>query len=342
MKHISLLFACVFTKLVFAQDPHFSQYNNSPLLLNPANAGLNNSLRATINYRQQWRSVANPFKTAGFSFDANITKDKFRKATLGIGIQLINDQSGDAKLNLNQGNLTVSSVMRLDENSKLSVGMMGGFGNRSINYAAFRWENQYQNGIYNAANSSGENLASSNFSYLDAGAGIAWTYGKDQGYITQNNGLKVTVGFSAFHFGIPKTSFAGASDEKLNTKYCFHGRGEVGKKNTNLTFIPEFVFVQQGSLREIIVGNTFRYLLSEGSHYTGFAKSSAISLGANYRLNDAFIASFGVDFGNFSVYMGYDITVSNLSSANNSRGGFEMALKFITPNPFSKSYRSRI
>jgi type IX secretion system PorP/SprF family membrane protein len=342
MKNISLLFVCVLTYFAFGQDPHFSQYNNSPLLLNPANAGLNNDLRALINYRQQWRSVANPFKTAGFSFDANVTKDKYRKASLGIGIQLINDQSGDAKLNLNQGNLNISSVIRLDEYSKLSVGLMGGFGTRSINYSSLRWESQYQNGSYNATTNSGENLASSSFSYMDAGAGIAWSYGKDQGYITQNNGVKLTVGLSAFHFGIPKTSFIGSSDEKLNTKYIFHARGELGKQNTNLTFIPELVFVQQSSLREIILGNTFRYLLKEGSHFTGFTKSSAISLGINYRVKDALIASFGVDYGNFSVYMGYDITMSKLSAANKGRGGFEIALKFVTPNPFSRGYRSRI
>jgi len=342
MKNISLLFVCVLTRFAFGQDPHFSQYNNSPLLLNPANAGLNNNLRANINYRQQWRSVANPFKTAGFSFDANVTKDKYSKASLGVGIQLINDQSGDAKLNLNQGNINISSVIRLDADSKLSVGLMGGFGTRSINYSALRWESQYQNGSYNASVNSGENLASSSFSYMDAGAGIAWSYGKDQGYITQNNGVKLTFGLSAFHFGIPKTTFIGSSDDKMNTKFIFHGRGEFGKQNTNLTFIPELVFVQQSSLREIIVGNTFRYLLSEGSHFTGFTKSSAISLGLNYRVKDALIASFGIDYGNFSVYMGYDITMSKLSAANKSRGGFELALKFITPNPFSKGYRSRI
>lgn len=342
MKNIIILFVSVIATYAVAQDAHFSQYNNSPLLLNPANAGLNNNLRAIINYRQQWRSVANPFKTGGFSFDANVTKDKYRKASLGIGVQLINDQSGDARLTMNQGNLNISSVLQLDQNSKLSVGLMGGFGTRSVNYSALRWENQYQNGSYNAANSTGENLSSSSFSYMDAGAGIAWSYGKDQGYITQNNGMKLTIGLSAFHFGLPKTSFIGSADERLTTKYVFHGRGEFGKQNTNLTFIPELVFVQQGSLREIVLGNTFRYLLSEGSHFTGFTKSSAVSLGVNYRVKDALIASFGIDYGNFSVYMGYDITMSKLSAANKSRGGFELALKFVTPNPFSKGYRSRI
>lgn len=342
MKNIRLIIVCLITHIAFGQDPHFSQYNNSPLLLNPANSGLNNNLRAIINYRQQWRSVANPFETAGFSVDANLTRDKYRKASIGIGVQLINDQAGDAKVNLNQGNVTMSSIIRLDEYSKLSLGLMGGFGSRSIDYTSLRWESQYQNGNYNSVINSGENVASSSFSYLDAGAGIAWSYGKDQGYITQNNGVKLTLGLSAFHFGVPKTSFLGSTAETLATKVVFHGRGELGKRNTNLTFMPELVFVQQGSLREIILGNTFRYLLKEGSHFTGFTKSSAVLLGLNYRVKDALIASFGIDYGYFSVYMGYDITMSKLAAANQSRGGFELALKFITPNPFNRVYRSRI
>lgn len=342
IKKILLLIFVGFSLVLKAQDCHFSQYRNTPLFVNPANAGLNCNLRAVANYRQQWKSVASPFNTGAFSFDMNTTKDQRRKAALGVGVQLLNDQSGDAKVNMTQGNINLSSIIKLDEQSKLSVGLMGGFGNRSINYSALRWESQYQNGSYNSSINSGENFASASHSFFDAGAGIAWTYGKDQGYITQNNGVKFIFGLSAFHFGIPSTSFFGNSNEKLNTKVIFHANAELGKQNTNLTFMPEIYFVQQGPQREILVGNVFRYLINEGSHFTGFVKTTAISLGIDYRVKDALITSFFLDYSNFSVGFSYDITVSKLTAANQSRGGFEMALKFVTPNPFAKVYRSRI
>jgi type IX secretion system PorP/SprF family membrane protein len=325
-----------------AQDPQFSQYRMTPLLMNPGYTGLNCDLRAVLNYREQWKSVATPFSTAAFSFDMNTSKNKQKRASLGIGVQFLNDRSGDARMGMTQGNLNLSGVLQLAEDSKLSVGLMGGFGQRSIDYSALRWESQYQNGAYNSGTTSGENLSSTNFTYMDAGAGFVWSYGKDAGYITKNSGFKMNFGASFFHFGIPNASYFDAGSQKLDTKFIVHASAELGKENTNLTFIPELAFIQQGPHRQILVGNVFRYLISEESHFTGFVKSSAVSIGLNYRLQDALITSVMVDYANFSVGFSYDITLSKLSVANNSRGGFELALRFTTPNPFTKVYRARI
>ncbi|MFN6015611.1 MAG: PorP/SprF family type IX secretion system membrane protein [Flavobacteriales bacterium] len=325
-----------------AQDPQFSQYRMTPLLMNPGYTGLNYDLRAVVNYREQWKSVATPFSTAAFSFDMNATRDKQKRASLGIGLQFLTDRAGDARMGMTQGNLLLSGILELAEDSKLSVGLMGGFGQRSVDYSALRWESQYVNGSYLSSASSGENLASNNFTYMDAGAGFVWSYGKDAGYITQNNGFKMNFGASFFHFGIPNASYFSVGSQKLDTKFTVHASAEIGKENTNLTFIPELAFIQQGPQRQILVGNVFRYLLSEGSHVTGFVKSSALSLGLNYRVQDALITSVMVDYANFSVGFSYDITMSKLAAANNSRGGFEVALRFVTPNPFAKVYRSRI
>ena len=51
-----------------SQDLHFSQYFNSPLLINPANTGFapDADWRAGANYRNQWQGVlTNPYKTFG-------------------------------------------------------------------------------------------------------------------------------------------------------------------------------------------------------------------------------------------------------------------------------------
>lgn len=346
MKKLNILFALVVvgscTIKISAQDVHFSQYRMTPLMVNPANAGFNYDLRAIANYREQWKSVATPFKTSAFSFDMNLTKDSRKRATLGIGLQFLNDKAGDAKMGMTQGNLNISSAIKLDNLSKLSFGIMAGFGQRSIDYSNLRWENQYASGAYNSNLVSGENLSPNSFTYLDAGAGFAWSYGKDQGFITQNNGVKVNFGASFYHFGLPSTSFIGTPSEKMNTKLIVHGNMELGKTNTNLTFIPEVYFLQQGAQREILVGNVFRYLINEGSHFTGFVKTSAISLGLNYRLKDALITSIQLDYANYSIGFSYDFNLSSLSTISNSRGGFEFSLRFVTPNPFAQGSRARI
>ena len=141
MKKITLLFVLTISLItVKAQDPHFSQYRMTPLMVNPGYTGLNYNLRAVVNYREQWKSVATPFSTAAFSFDMNTSKDKHKKGSLGVGVQFLNDRAGDAKLGMTQGNLNVSGILNLDENSKLSLGIMGGFGQRSVDYSSLSWE----------------------------------------------------------------------------------------------------------------------------------------------------------------------------------------------------------
>src|SRR5688572_29642140 len=77
-----------------AQDIHFSQFYDSPLLLNPAAAGASADYRLAINYKNQWKSVINPFKTAALAFDAKLMKAK--KNNFGVGVSLFNDKVGVA------------------------------------------------------------------------------------------------------------------------------------------------------------------------------------------------------------------------------------------------------
>ena len=131
MKKLIILFLTL-TNIGFGQDIHFSQYQENPLLMNPANAGLNKDLRAIINYRNQWKSVGAPFQTMAMSFDMITSKNPSKFAAIGVGVNLFNDKAGDGNLSLTQGNITVSSVLRLDNNNKLSIGLQGGFGQRSL------------------------------------------------------------------------------------------------------------------------------------------------------------------------------------------------------------------
>src|SRR5690554_5390746 len=84
-----------------AQDVHFTQFDASPLLLNPANTGaFNGDFRVSAVYRDQWRSAmgAAAFKTYGVSFDMPIIRDISIDDYLAGGVQLYNDRAGDGNL----------------------------------------------------------------------------------------------------------------------------------------------------------------------------------------------------------------------------------------------------
>ena len=52
---------------VNAQDTRFSQPLNNQLTLNPAMMGLTNDCRVTLNYRNQWATIASGYSTYALS-----------------------------------------------------------------------------------------------------------------------------------------------------------------------------------------------------------------------------------------------------------------------------------
>src|ERR1700748_3292416 len=84
-KNISILAPCLAACLALsvfrgnAQDLHFSQWFNSPLITNPANTGFipDADYRIGANYRDQWSAVmATPYKTMSIWGDAQVFRDR--------------------------------------------------------------------------------------------------------------------------------------------------------------------------------------------------------------------------------------------------------------------------
>ena len=82
--------------LLQAQDLHFSQFFNSPLVTNPANTGFipDADFRIGANYRNQWSSVMSvPYKTISVFGDAQVFRDRLENGWLGLGGLILNDQA---------------------------------------------------------------------------------------------------------------------------------------------------------------------------------------------------------------------------------------------------------
>ena len=68
MKWCFLLFFILLAVAPKAQDLHFSQFYEAPLLRNPALAGLfEGDVRAQLVYRNQWGSVTTPYQTGSLN-----------------------------------------------------------------------------------------------------------------------------------------------------------------------------------------------------------------------------------------------------------------------------------
>lgn len=329
----------------FAQDVHFSQFYQTPLLINPALTGVfNGDMRAIVNYKDQWR-VVNAYNTYALSLDGGVLKKKWKNAYIGLGTFLFKDVAGDSKMGTTQGNLSLSSIIGVGENQKLSAGLQGGFAQRSISPTVQKWGNQFcptcPTTGYDPNTNSGENIpASSDFSFGDFSGGVLWTYSAGQSTMSSNNQMSFNAGIAFHHINRPKQEFLNA--EKLYSRYVAHAGANIGLKNFNSALLPSVLLVKQGTTQEIILGMLIRYTIKEQSKYTGFFKETAVQFGAYYRAGDAVVPTMVIEYASYAVGVSYDVNISEFRTASKGQGGIEIFLRFISPNPFSNKSASRI
>ncbi|HSY77512.1 MAG TPA: PorP/SprF family type IX secretion system membrane protein [Bacteroidia bacterium] len=344
MNHTKLFATiCIVSALtckIKAQDIHFSQFYMAPLQQNPAMAGANHDLEAILNYKNQWASITSPYRTIAFTYDMRLTKaGGSKKGYWAAGINFYSDNSGDANMGTTQGNLTVAYHVLTGLYSQLGAGVMGGYAQRSVNYSALQWGNQYDGSNYNPSLPTGEPYGANNsIPYIDGAAGVEWSYDNTSGGInvTDNHDLKGNIGFAMFHVNQPKYSFYGEG-EKLLIRYSFHADALVSISGSSIALAPGLIYYQQGGANEFYIGTLVRCMLQQSSKYTGIFKSAALSIGAYYRNQDAIVAAMLLEYGSYAMGISYDFNTSTLTSASNGMGGIELSLRFVLPNPYSGS-----
>ena len=95
-----ILIACffLFTKNGSAQDIHFSQFFETPLLRNPALAGIfSGDFRMQAVYRNQWNSVTIPYQTTSLNGEYKLPV-AHGGDFLTIGGEILYDKAGTVAL----------------------------------------------------------------------------------------------------------------------------------------------------------------------------------------------------------------------------------------------------
>jgi type IX secretion system PorP/SprF family membrane protein len=330
-----------------AQDIHFSQYDETPALINPALTGSQYVMRAAVLYKRQWESVTVPYKTLGASFEMKFKasnwekQDPFKTKTfkksfsrLAGGLSFFNDVAGDGNMGMNQVNLSLASFIKTGKLSALSVGLQGSIVQKSVNYSAFIFSNQYNGSTYDPTIPNNEMYGSQSFVYPDFAGGIYWRHDKPEETMGENNFFRADVGAAVFHISAPKQKFLLDTDERLFRKLVVHSKFLIGVPMTNLGFAPSVMFQFQGPQKEIVFGLLAKYYLKDDSRYTGFIRKSSIGIGASYRYKDALIPTVLLEMGQYAIGFSYDLNLSGLTKVSTMRGGPEIMIRFNSANPF--------
>lgn len=305
----------------YAQDFHLSQFYNAPLLINAAQtAAIETDYRVNTSYRDQWRSIGNPFNVQQASLDLKILRHKNEYPLLGAGIYYLGEKAGIGRMGYWFMGGSVSTSVKLSNKSHLFFGLKGGYGIRSVNMGAFSWDNQWNGNIYDASLPSGEMGLIPKIPMKDFGAGILYKTTSSE-YVHFESGLAID------HFLKPNISYINTTTDKLKMRITGTFSADIKVRGTNKSILPKALLVKQGPHYEFTPGILYRYSLGLESHYTGIYKQSAIYFGGFYRTRDAIILTMMYDQKHyFSFGLSYDINLSRLTPSTYSMGGFEITL----------------
>ena len=306
----------------FGQDIHFSQFFEAPLLRNPSLAGLfAGDLRFQGVYRTQWGSVTVPFQTFSCNGEYKMpigAGDDF----LTIGAQLSYDRAGTTNFTTTHIYPAINFHKSLSgyHNMYLSAGFMGGFVQRSIDRNKITTNNQWDGSGYNSSLDIGESLVDYNRRYADASAGLSFNTQLGE---SEYNNMFVGVGYH--HFNRPKNAFYRDPTIELDAKWVYSLGVRFGiTPNTYMTLQADHS--RQGKYRETIGGAMVGFGL--GGYDFNDAMYS-VHFGGMIRWKDAVVPVVKIDYKPFSVAMSYDVNISQLKTASQGRGGFEISVNYV-------------
>lgn len=319
-----------------SQDVHFSQWNNSPMLINPAATGVfDGYTRAVVGYRNQWATMGAGYKTMAAAVDMPVYLGKRTKKQnntyLGVGLNLFSDRAGDTKFGTNSALLNVSSIISLSKSNRIGVGIQLGILNKNFNLNNVFLEEQYTGSGFSNSIISNEKIETSR-SVLDLGAGIFYEKSPAIKRFAKRPKVTYRMGLAAFHIHRPQQNFLLGTDDQLHMKLVGSTQVKIDLNAGKYTLLPQAFVATQGPHLEVNAGMLYRMRINDGTRITIFYTEQAFALGLHYRLNDAIIPSVYYEINNFAIGFSYDINLSSYTAVSKAKGGFELTLKYVNLN----------
>jgi type IX secretion system PorP/SprF family membrane protein len=322
-----ILFLILWLSVSEAQQVHFSQFYNAPLLLNPALTGNNECImRAGGGYRDQWRAVSRPYQTYDFFADIRIQSYKLKHNWFGLGLQFYGDKAGTSRLGTSDVRLCFAYHQGMIKKNQLifSLGISASYVSHSIDFSNLYFGNQWMGSGFDPTASSFEPSHATTTSYIDVNAGLLMTY-----FVKYE--LNFHIGASMDHLTKPHFSFIGG-DNQLGWRTLVHA-GLNAIVSRKVALMPKAYFSLQDHTQEIVFGTNLAYT----------PRVDPIFFGLWYRWNRDIVPLVGYGLKGFNLMFSYDINISRFRLASRVQGGFEISLvkSFLCDPKFFKKKDSK-
>lgn len=312
---ILLVIACFSLRAIEAQDLHFSQFFNNPLLTNPANTGFipDADYRLGASYRNQYSNImAVPYKTMSIFGDAQVFRNRIETGWLGLGGVILRDVAGTGSLTSTKAYASIAYHQELGLSSLLTAGFNLGWANKRIDQSKLTFPDQFDGKFFDGSIPTSAMLQNNSISYFDMQVGMNYAY-----FPTQD--IYVNVGYSIHHVNQPKESFfEDNGNDQISMRHIAFING-LFKVAENVIINPNVYYTTQAGASELLLGLNGAYNLTEHGE-------KQIIGGLYYRYRDAMIPMIGLEVNNVRFTFSYDVTTSSLKNYNHSFGASEFNL----------------
>lgn len=336
---IVLILSCLVHTDLKAQDPQFSQFYAAPSQMNPALAGVfDGEYRLVANYRTQTYAVLGneAYKSIAASFDwrRSVNRDDH----FSLGLSVLRDQVGQSNFSRSKAVINGSYLKHLgggryrSSDQYLVAGAQAGIGQWSYDYERLWFSQQFfvdeasrQAFIdYSQPNGEALNVMETDM-FVDFNVGLMY-------YNVLDEDNSFYIGGAMHHLTEPNVSFLEDQSEKLYRRIVGQAGGQIGLTR-EVSLLPAVAVMSQGPSFQTIAGLNLRYSNRDW-------REVAIRAGVWGRVSnqgedqigfDAAVISAILEMERLQFGLSYDVTVSNLASANNSRGAFELSVIYTQP-----------
>lgn len=294
---------------VHAQDIHWTQFNMSPLMLNPAMAGnFHGTARLSGIARTQSNSIASDaFLSYGASVDAPIIKGLRENDWVGIGLSMAADRAGQLRMGIQSQSVSGSYHYALNKKatSYLTLGIqMESYGRKIGDPQAAEFRNEttvlpMQTDFKSATGYVGGLMYST----------------------TMSKRTKLRIGGKVARIGKVRVGVGNGGNYEAPTRITIHGDldHQVGPK-TKIT--PAILYETYGSASAFVAQAKGKYLINQ-------KKDMDFTAGLGYRFGDALQVLLGMGLGDLEIGFAYDMHLSGLASEASPLGGLEVGVNYI-------------
>ena len=289
MKKIALVIILLGAHQAFGQqDKSMSMWSQSPMMYNAGSVATGEEDYSFFtNFRYQWFTVGNkPMRTNILNASFKIPDGFLGSNNFGIGINAVNDQTGDIGFMTTAVSVPINYTMALDRRNKLSVGVAPGYYQQGYDPSLQTWENQWTGGGFNPNINSEPSLdPDASYSTIDISSGVFYQH-------TLRNKTLLYGGIGLNHITRQKINFSFTGD-RLYMQTVVHAGANIFTKKRDLRIQPQLMYFKTGPGSNLIGGVSLEHILKEGSAITNINKTVTVNYGFYYRHNDALVTTFG-------------------------------------------------